>query len=390
MFRIACVLILVASLCLARPAVDGTSSLLSRSPSVGFPVQYLPKIGQPSKSAYNRFHRRARLMSCRDIHNQTNPPAHNLRLPIIPGHHAHFRSLVTYDFHRYAEPRLGEFVVSVAIRIIEYWLNEINAPITTRSSTRRRPYFDFEYILEPFPRPGAMLTPVKVGLAYCWLLQEVLEQRLSPAVPGYVRANLFEGSYRMQIATIEVAYRPVPSIKSGRATIPNNTVETTQTSSREATTIVRPGGNATPPNQITNLTIPSYRQKRWFTCYAKLLFEIVQMPKSEFVTNSLPGPPPDESPTVPRAHHFNCENPQEPGDTFIIFVYSAAEAVATRPTWARVARAAVEYGANVAAITGDPRPGAAGPKRDIFIGDDRVICLHVWIDGAPVGSSATA
>lgn len=390
MYRIFLSLITIASLCIARPLVDEPSSLLSRSPSLGFPAQYLPKIGQPLKFACTRFHRRTILMSCSSIYNQTDPPDHNLKIPMIPGDHAHLRSWVTYDFDRYAEPRLGEFVVSVSMRIMEYWVNEINAPIRTRSSYRRRPYFEFEYIVEPISRPGAVLTPVKAGLGYCWLLQNVLGQRLSLAVPGYVRANLFENSYSMQIATLEVAYRPVPSRMPGGATMANDTVETTQTSNREATTIVRPGGNATTPRQITDLTIPSYRQKRWFSCYAKLIFEIVQMPKSGIVTDYWPGPSSSTSPMVPGTHHFNCENAQEPGDRVMIFVYHAAEDVVTRPTWDRVAKAALEYGTTVAVISGDPQPGPAGPAKNIFMGNSMVLSLQVSIDAASVGNSATA
>ena len=245
--------------------------------------------------------------------------------------------------------------------------------------------------MEPISHPGVVLTPVKVGLGYCWTLRDLLNQRLSPKVPGYLRTSLFENSYNDRIAVLEIAHKPVPSLKSGGALTPNNaSIETTKIANgEESMTIDQSSGNATAAKNISDLTIPSSREMRWFSCYAKLIFVIVQMPKKNLVTDTLSGPPPGMS-SLPAAHHFNCENPYAPGDLIMIFVYPAALRMTTGPTWETVARAALQFGENVAADSSDLRPGPLGPKKDIFLGNVRVLSLKAWIDANPEVNSATA
>ncbi|CAO1604823.1 hypothetical protein XANCAGTX0491_008363 [Xanthoria calcicola] len=247
----------------------------------------------------------------------------NLKIPIVPSQHRDFRPLITYV---YADrPKGFELAASLAINIYTYWKDTANQPMVRPTSSRRLPFSNFLHTVEPRLTPGAVLTPVEVGLAYCYLLQGVIEK--TPASwPGHMGVRMQGLSagperQRVEIGVIIVENNPPGDADQNTSPTPLNTADATS----------KP---PIPANMnATELSALIETEKRWLTCWSKVFFFFTtHSPSARFTDDSHRAPS-----RTPVAYYWPCGNSK---DEITVTVYPTASGVLL---WETIVRSMLDW-----------------------------------------------
>ncbi|KAI4222149.1 MAG: hypothetical protein L6R36_006367 [Xanthoria steineri] len=295
----------LVGICSARPAQSDLSqddASLLNGPSNGFPVEYLPiRVETPSQS------------STQDISNT------NLKIPIVPAQHRDFRPLITYVYED--RPKGFELAASLAINIYTYWKDVVNQRIVRPTSSRRLPFSNFLHTVEPRLTPGAVLTPVEVGLAYCYLLQGVIEK--TPASwPGHMGVRMQDLSagperQKVEIGVIIVENNPAGDTDRNTSPTPSNTTSATS--------------KPPIPANVNSASIET--EKRWLACWSKVLFFFTtHSPSARFTDDSHRAPS-----STPVAYYWPCGNAK---DEMTVTLYPAASGVLL---WDTIVRSMLDW-----------------------------------------------
>ncbi|KAL8769583.1 MAG: hypothetical protein Q9209_004515 [Squamulea sp. 1 TL-2023] len=327
---------MLISNCIARPAHDNLSPLGPSpldGPSGGFPVQYLPlQVATPSRSS-------------------VQGSSANLTLPFIPGQPRGFSPLITYIYSD--RPRGFELASSIASSIYHYWKDTENQQIRGPIESQRLPFSNFLHTVQPSTTPGAVLNPLKVGTGYCFLLQGIIDK--TPASwPGHMAVRLLDisGLWRRkrEIGTIMVDNFPLAA-------------QNTTTSPSNSTAL---SGNKDGANELS-ASIPA--EKRWLTCFSRVLLYCTRHSPSGALTDD-PTFPPDPKPVT---YYWPCGHGD---DELTLTVFPAAHTVGL--TWDSLVRSMLVW-VNKAAL--EPY-GASAPMAVIDRGVKvAVLRIHLGREG---------
>ncbi|KAL8851454.1 MAG: hypothetical protein Q9221_003633 [Calogaya cf. arnoldii] len=251
----------------------------------------------------------------------------NLTLPIVPDQHRDFRPLITYIYSD--RPKGFELASSLATTIYHYWKDTVNARIAGTITSRRLPFSQFLHTVQPSLNPGTVLNTVKVGLAYCFLLQGIIEK--TPASwPGHMAVRILDtsgfGTQKREIGVILVGNNPDDDDGNGEADAepepePGNGTPEILTSTPSTPSL------STPQQQQLSAPIPT--EKRWLTCFAKVLFFFTRhSPKTKFTDDQHLAPSP-----TPVAYYWPCDPNHK--DEMTVTVFPAASRVLTWDTLVR-------------------------------------------------------
>ncbi|KAL8923499.1 MAG: hypothetical protein Q9172_003106 [Xanthocarpia lactea] len=264
-------------------------------PSGGFPAEYLPiQVGPPSRS-------------------RTQDSSGNLTLPFVPGQHPEFSPRITYIYSN--RPRGFELASSITTSIYHYWKDTANEQINRLIRSRHPPLPNFLHTVQPSSNPGAVLNPVKVGLGYCFLLQGVVEK--TPASwPGHMVVRMVDSlgvpRRKMEIGVIRVDNMPEDAAYS-HPTV-SNIVNTTGFAEAAplagglpaATTSISNPKDSKPSdiaiNDRNELSRPILIEKRWLSCFTKVLFYFTRHSPSDKFTDD-PHHTPQSKPVV---YYWRC------------------------------------------------------------------------------------
>lgn len=112
------------------------------------------------------------------ISTDSNGTIH-LTLPLNPVRHPEIERAIFPS--KGIPPQAFELVGAVAARTAQMWNDPTNRRITKGYANHRIPPFnDIEFFLEPNPAPENALTVLKLGIAYCWILEKILDQSYWP------------------------------------------------------------------------------------------------------------------------------------------------------------------------------------------------------------------
>ncbi|KAL8783254.1 MAG: hypothetical protein Q9213_004766 [Squamulea squamosa] len=298
------------SISFARPAPDdltqpGPSPL--DHPSGGFPAEYLRLLVQtPSRSS-----------------NQGSST--NLTLPFVPGQHRDFSPMITYVYSD--RPRGFELASSIASNIYHYWKDIENEQIRGPIESRRLPFSNFLHTVQP----------------------RVIEK--TPASwPGHVAVRLLDTSglwrRKRMIGAIIVDNLPLAAQSSATAHFNSTT----------------PSGTAVGGNGLS-ASIPT--EKRWLTCFSRVLLYSTRHAPSGVLTDD-PTFPPDPKPV---SYYWPCGHGD---DELTLTVFPAAYAGAL--TWDTLVRSMLVW-VNKAAL--EPY-GASAPMAVIDRGVKMaVLTIHL-------------
>ncbi|KAL8995990.1 MAG: hypothetical protein Q9169_004406 [Polycauliona sp. 2 TL-2023] len=259
------------------------------------------------------------------------PSSINLTIPIDPNQHRDFRAIITYDYSD--RPKGFELATSLGQQLYVYWRNTANQRIEAPISARGPPFFNFLHRVQPIFAPGAVLTPVQVGLAYCFLLQGAIEK--TPASwPGHVSVRMQDLSVeptRLDIGVITVDNLPAPPVGDVAANAANANTDA------NAKAIMTP----TLATNITQLSAASIdTEKRWLTCWSKVLFYFTRHSPSARFTDD-PHLLPSRK-TV--AYYFPCGVGK---DELVVQIFPSAS---RRLVWDSLGRAMVEWVTKAATV----------------------------------------
>ncbi|KAL8752050.1 MAG: hypothetical protein Q9184_005864, partial [Pyrenodesmia sp. 2 TL-2023] len=199
------------------------------------------------------------------------------------------------------EPEGGELVMSLATTIYYAWLDTTNEPIIILKRVRSRPFPNFQYTVRLSAAPETAVNPLKLGIAYCWILDSVWkEQRWL----GCINAEVLENNGR-SIGTLEVADIPQPTGAPPKA-LTDKDLEKVLFANESYSTTTRSGRNANGPPLAS-----------WFTCLYTVLLYLVARHTSGNVASELP---PYPFSTDIKTYHFQ-HAPEDPSNNDQINVY---------------------------------------------------------------------
>ncbi|KAL8925034.1 MAG: hypothetical protein Q9208_003718 [Pyrenodesmia sp. 3 TL-2023] len=270
--------------------------------------------------------------------NDSTAPAGNIRMPLQPETMDWLGVRIVYD-RSFKAADGGELVTSLAVAIYYAWVDATNEPIRTPTRGRREPFPNFQFTIRPSAAREAVLTPLKLGIAYCWILNSILEEQ---PWPGSIHADVIENNYR-SIGALDVADIPQSTGTPSEAQADKD-FEKILFANEPYSTTTRPDSNANGP--ASALAIPTEIERRWFKCLSKMLLYIVARPTSGSVASELP---PYPFSTDVRTYHFHCA-PEDPNnkDQFDVYISWTSKIAEYRLTWDALAKTLLILGTRVA------------------------------------------
>ena len=181
---------------------------------------------------------------------------------------------------------------SIAMTVYYAWKDIANLPLTQQLVERQLPFDQFEFRIQPSLNPGTALTPLKIGLASCWIFRGLLEV---DRWPGHALAMLYEGRQDQFIGSINIDHAPFTS-----KPVPASD-----------------GANSSSGLSYSPLPI----QQRWLRCFLTIMqIPIVHSP-ADFVTDE---PKLSAKPNVER-YFWSCGMPGL-ADRVDLLIFPAANA----------------------------------------------------------------
>ncbi|KAL8902876.1 MAG: hypothetical protein Q9171_007576 [Xanthocarpia ochracea] len=172
------------------------------------------------------------------------------------------------------------------------WKDIANLPLTQQLVERQLPFDQFEFRIQPSLNPGTALTPMKIGLASCWIFRGLLEV---DRWPGHALAMLYEGRQEQFIGSINIDHAPFTSKP------------------------VPASDGANSSSGLSYSLIPI--QQRWLRCFLRIMqIPIVHSP-ADFVTDE---PELSAKPNVER-YYWSCGMPGMT-DRVDLLIFPAANA----------------------------------------------------------------
>ncbi|KAG7007497.1 hypothetical protein G7Y79_00009g026060 [Physcia stellaris] len=158
--------IVLLGICVMTLPVNVRASSTSDSQSMGFPPELLPPI------------------------NESGPAVGHLELPLDPGQATDFEVRFLNGRIGAGPPKGGQLITSILENMMISWKNTDNAPLRQKVTFRNRPFESIQHTIQPaLLSETTPLTPLKVGLVYCWMMKGVLQQQ---PWPGEITASIYK------------------------------------------------------------------------------------------------------------------------------------------------------------------------------------------------------
>ncbi|KAL8801119.1 MAG: hypothetical protein Q9182_004671 [Xanthomendoza sp. 2 TL-2023] len=219
---------------------------------------------------------------------------------------------------RYADAPQGGFFLatSILMEIYEAWKDTANRPLTKAIMERPNPFDEYEFKIQPSLQPGTGLTPVKYGLAFCWILHQLLAL---PRWPGHARATILQSARLI-----------------GAISIDNDPLVLENTPA---------GSNRTHNSSSTELlTTGIQTQQRWLRCLFKAVVVAIGHSPTDRITDDPSFSPQQDVHRYP----FPCGNAGV-ADRVDLFIYPDANAGSPRElTWRKLMTGLLFWIINVA------------------------------------------
>lgn len=329
----------VWAVCHARPAYDAPTPLDRTNSSNGFPQEYLPTLRNVSG---------------------------NLELPVRPESSPYVRVEGRFDGRRGIPFHRGALVMSLAVEIYWEWKDDANLPVTRPTMRRAEvPFQDLIYRAVPANTPGALMTPVGLGLAYRWILSYVLREDISSgAITASIRYDA--GSSVKPVGRVEIYHQPIQNnpAASGTPALVDN-LEKTLWANTTFKSVLQPGVQQDTGLQIT----PDEMELRWFGCICEFFFYAFWQPKHRLVTDILPVP----SPGAESYRLYRQQGDHRAEDYVEVLLFPAAATLAL--TFQRVVEEVLIWGAGVSL------GGAYSTGAFIQHGGINLAYVRIMIDG---------
>lgn len=194
----------LAGLGSAKPAQRPASrSIDLNAPSRGFPAEDLPlNLSMPEYVDPFAVIEFRCIVS--DIFRVRNNPSVNLTLPLYPGWHPEIEQTIVLSSG--IVPDGSQLIANMAAFLYHNWMDTANLIISKTIVAHEPPFTYFRYTVIPNPVPGAVLTPLKVGIVTCWAMRDAVEH---PSWPGHIHARIFDADehsrFALEVGALDIA-----------------------------------------------------------------------------------------------------------------------------------------------------------------------------------------
>ena len=256
----------LAGFSFARPSPDGSTLSIPTASLTGFPTDYLPPW------------------------NFSGVPRGSLFIPLNPAefHHLEWR------FARGPSPagnfRGGQLIASIASQLDPIWKSTTDRafmPIVHTMEARNNPYRNILHSIRPSSstvRPEAVLTPLKVGIVYCWMMHLAVQW---PSWPGHIVASIYNGDQGVTgtlLGWLNVENMPQTGTTSTPAVSGFN--DSTATMNRENGIRIVTNSSKISNKELSEVP-KAIRERSWLECAVLLMIACFNSPPSAPVVDSL-------------------------------------------------------------------------------------------------------
>ena len=263
MYRNALRFIVLLGICVMTLPVNVRASSTSDSQSMGFPPELLPPI------------------------NESGPAVGHLELPLDPGQATDFEVRFLNGRIGAGPPKGGQLITSILESMMISWKNTDNAPLRQKVTFRNRPFESIQHTIQPaLLSETTPLTPLKVGLVYCWMMKGVLQQQ---PWPGEITASIYKRGpaarpLGLPLGIVHVENKPL----AGAVVSPKNSTGPEFISTAdENVTVVTSNSNSSNP-----LSVPpdkATRERAWLQVLFKMVMYAIKWAPTARVIDTIPG-----------------------------------------------------------------------------------------------------
>ena len=238
--------------------LEGVATSTLTTLPIGFPASYLPPA------------------------NDTASPAGSLQLPLNPSQHLDFRLEIILGpgSSKAGLFRGGQLISSSLSMAIFAWQNAQNLPISHNIYQRNEPFRNILHIIQPTLLSETLtLTPLTVGIVYCWMMHRVTERH---TWPGVITAGIYNktlvGRLGLPLGVIEVQNQP-------EAFSANKTdLEPYSTQNGNSSIVIDVRDNN---HQLSASYSKAARERVWFGAFYQMVIWVLEKPPSGRVINSI-------------------------------------------------------------------------------------------------------
>ena len=259
--------------CIARPSPGGSTLPTSTASLAGFPAELLPPW------------------------NVSGGSGGNLSVPLSPGGFHHLEQRFARGPSLAGDFRGGQLISSIISQLEPIWRSSVSTaftPIIRTVEDINGPYRNILHTIHPFSssvNPDAVLTPLKVGIVYCWML------RLAPQWPswsGHIVASIYNGeagALGALLGWINVENLLQTRTSSTAAASEHN--DSTASMDREGDIVIGMSQSTSSSNGLSEIP-KAIRERSWLECLVSLLIPCIKFPPSAPVVDNLPAPAPSQ------------------------------------------------------------------------------------------------
>ena len=256
-------IVLFLRLCVAIYPLGRRVSSLPHGESPGFPSELLPPL---------------------DI---TENPIEHLRVPLDPLNHHEVTFSIEFSPIRAGPLKGGQLVSSILSRILVIWEDSANAQIVRRIDARASPFVKILHTLQPALLSRAPpLTPAKVGVVYCWIIDKVLKES---TWPGHITAGIYDSTAEkrlgMPLGVLYIENKPEASALG----LLTNKKGAGARFARNDTSKVGSGGNTTTLQLSASQDI-AFKERAWLVLIEEMMDFVIINPPSARVADFLRPP----------------------------------------------------------------------------------------------------
>ncbi|KAL8789108.1 MAG: hypothetical protein Q9195_006974 [Heterodermia aff. obscurata] len=261
--------LVLVGFCFARPSPDGSLFSTPTAPLTGFPAEYLPSW------------------------NYSGDRKGSLFVPLYPGDYHHLEQRFARGPSPAGDFRGGQLITSIFAQLDPLWKSTAGTaftPIVHIMEERNRPFLNVLHTIRPSSstvRPEAVLTPLKVGIVYCWMMRLAVEW---PSWSGHIVASIYNGdagALGTLLGWINVENLPQTRTESTPAASGYN--DSTAVVEREDG--IRIGIYKSNSTDDEFSEIPkAIRERSWLECCVLLMVACLQYSPSASIVDNIPAP----------------------------------------------------------------------------------------------------
>ena len=158
--------------CLASQLPGSSTLAISTTSLTGFPTEYLPHWNFSGGSGGSLF------------------------VPLDPSDYHHLEQRFARGPSPAGDFRGGQLIASIVSQLYPMWKSTTSTaftPIVRTTEIRNNLFRNILHTIRPSSstvRPEAVLTPIKVGIVYCWMMRLAVRW---PSWPGHIIASIYNG-----------------------------------------------------------------------------------------------------------------------------------------------------------------------------------------------------